>query len=65
MVSRADSYVAAHEDSVVPVWDRLVRVGHWTIVAGFFVAYFTEDGLLTLHVWAGYVVGVVVVLRVA
>jgi cytochrome b len=65
MVSRADSYVAAHEDSVVPVWDRLVRVGHWTIVAGFFVAYFTEDDLLTLHVWAGYVVGVVVVLRVA
>jgi cytochrome b len=32
---------------------------------GFFVAYFTEDDLLSLHVWAGYVVGVVVALRIA
>jgi cytochrome b len=29
-----------------------------------FIAYFTEDGPLTLHVWAGYVVGVLVVLRI-
>jgi cytochrome b len=33
-------------------------------VIGFFVAYFTEDDLLTLHVWAGYVVGVLAALRV-
>jgi cytochrome b len=41
-----------------------VRAAHWTIVAGFFVAYFTEDDALTLHVWAGYAVGVVVLLRI-
>jgi len=46
------------------VWDPLVRIGHWTIVVGFFVAYFTEDDLLSLHAWAGYLVGGVVVLRV-
>lgn len=45
------------------VWDLFVRVAHWTVAAGFFVAYFAED-VLTLHVWAGYAVGVVVVLRI-
>ena len=49
---------------VVRVWDAFVRVAHWLLAAGFFVAYFTEDDLLTVHVWAGYLVGVIVVMRV-
>lgn len=48
----------------VRVWDPFVRVFHWMLVVTFFVAYFTEDDLLTLHVWAGYVVGTLVVIRV-
>ena len=31
---------------------------------GFTIAYLTEDDLLTVHVWAGYVVGLLVVTRV-
>lgn len=50
---------------MVKVWDLFVRVFHWTVVVAFFVAYFTEDEVLTLHVWAGYVIGVLLVLRVA
>ena len=46
------------------VWDSLVRIGHWSLVVLFFVAYFTEDDLLTLHTWAGYGVGIYVLIRV-
>lgn len=48
----------------VPVWDILVRAGHWSMVTLFFIAYFTEDDLLTLHSWAGYGVGAYVVVRI-
>ena len=58
---------AASEQSSGPflrVWDPFVRIFHWLVVAGFFVAYFTEDELLTVHVWAGYTVGALVALRI-
>ncbi|HUW74148.1 MAG TPA: cytochrome b/b6 domain-containing protein [Methyloceanibacter sp.] len=48
----------------VTVWDPFVRVFHWTLVVGFAVAYLTEDDLLTVHVWAGYAVGILVVARI-
>jgi cytochrome b len=41
----------------VRVWDPLIRIFHWTLVAAFTVAFFTDDeDLLLPHVWAGYVV---------
>ena len=50
------------------VWDPLVRFGHWALVAAFAVAYLSAEeeagGPDLLHVWGGYVVGVLVVLRV-
>lgn len=49
---------------MVRVWDIFVRFNHWTVALGFFIAYFTEDDMLALHVWAGYVVGVFVVMRI-
>jgi cytochrome b len=38
----------------IKVWDLPVRIFHWLLVVGFFVAYLTEDEFLTVHVWAGY-----------
>jgi cytochrome b len=49
----------------VAVWDVFVRFAHWTLALAFFVAYLTEDEVLTVHVWAGYLVGVLVAVRIA
>jgi cytochrome b len=46
------------------VWDPFIRAFHWTLVVGFTIAYLTEDDLLQVHVWAGYVVGILVAARV-
>lgn len=40
----------------VKVWDLPLRIFHWLLVTGFLIAYLTEDELLTVHVWAGYLV---------
>jgi cytochrome b len=47
------------------VWDPVVRIFHWVVAGAFFVAYFTEGDFLTIHAWAGYTVGTLVVLRIA
>jgi cytochrome b len=48
----------------IQVWDLFVRTSHWLIVIGFFIAYFTEEDAMTVHAWAGYVVGALLLLRI-
>jgi len=48
----------------IKVWDPLVRIFHWSLVVAFTVAYITEDELLDIHVWAGYVVAGLLLFRV-
>ncbi len=48
---------------LIKVWDLPLRIFHWLLVAGFFIAYLTEDELLTIHVWAGYLVAGLLVFR--
>lgn len=52
----------ARTSSEIHVWDAFVRVAHWAVAVGFFVAYLTEDAI-TVHVWAGYVVGALILAR--
>lgn len=53
-----------NDKKTLTVWDPLIRIGHWTLVLAFFTAYFIEDDLMTLHVWAGYVVGAYLLFRI-
>jgi cytochrome b len=49
--------------SEIRVWDPIVRIGHWLIVIGFTVNYIIAEPRL-LHVWIGYSIGTILVLRI-
>lgn len=51
------------DDVTVKVWDPFIRAFHWTLVGAFAIAFLTEDDFITLHSWAGYVVGTLLTLR--
>ena len=46
----------------VQVWDPLLRICHWTLAAGFAVAFIAEEGDL-VHQVAGYIVAGAVAIR--
>jgi len=48
----------------VRVWDPLVRIGHWSLVAAVAVAWITGDEWQSTHEVAGYVAATVVALRI-
>ena len=48
----------------MPVWDRFVRVFHWSLLALLLIALFSHGGLLDLHRLAGYGVIALVAMRI-
>jgi len=49
--------------NTIKVWDPLVRIFHWSLVLFFFLSYFTEDDWITVHSYAGYIVGFLIAFR--
>jgi cytochrome b len=47
----------------VRVWDPLVRIFHWSLVASFAVAWLSAEELSTVHEIAGYTIAGLVALR--
>ena len=48
----------------VKVWDRFVRIFHWSLVALFAAAYYTRDKYEQIHIAAGYGVLALVAMRI-
>ncbi len=59
-----DSTIDELREKKVFVWDLLVRLFHWGLVAAFLIAYLTEDDFLTIHSWAGYIILGLLLVRV-
>jgi len=59
-----DTAEPAARRSEVSVWDPLVRIFHWGLVAAFLVAWATGDEIKRAHVMAGYCVIGLVVFRI-
>lgn len=52
------------DSDVLVVWDPLVRIFHWSLVLTFFIAYFTDDDTLAIHVWSGYAISLLIIFRI-
>jgi len=50
--------------SQIKVWDPLVRFFHWSLVTAFIIAFITEDELLSIHSWAGYLILGLLLIRI-
>lgn len=46
------------------VWDALVRVGHWLLVASVLIAWLTRHNGGGWHEWAGYAATAIVLVRI-
>jgi len=54
---------STNTESHIRVWDPWVRISHWTLAAAFLGAYFVVEDPLDVHVWLGYLVGALVLIR--
>ena len=51
------------EPRMVRVWDPLLRLFHWSLAGSFAITFVTEDDLLSVHVWAGYLIFALIAIR--
>ena len=61
--ARPDATGRAGRADMVKVWDPLVRIFHWSLVAGIAAAWLTADVWDRIHEWIGYAVGALIAIR--
>lgn len=48
----------------IKVWDPLVRIFHWSLVALFTFSFFTGDEWKSAHILSGYAIGTLLAIRI-
>ena len=55
-----------HTETIrIRVWDRLVRLFHWSLALSFTVAWLSANSLENVHIWAGFAAAALILARVA
>lgn len=62
--SQQTDTVGSPAPATLRVWDPVVRIFHWSLVAAFAAAWLTADDWKQVHQWVGYVAIGLVTLRV-
>jgi cytochrome b len=52
------------EPAEVLVWDRFVRIFHWSLVLLFTGSHVTGDDYETVHIWIGYTIAALLAVRI-
>lgn len=53
-----------NNENTVKVWDILIRIFHWLLVAAFVIAYFTAEEENVWHIYSGYTVLGLIIFRI-
>ena len=61
---KAGTPVPAERGATIRVWDPIVRIFHWSLVASFAVAWLSAEEWGALHHWAGYAAGSLIAFRI-
>lgn len=49
---------------MIKVWDPFVRIFHWSLVIAIIIQWITAESFTRVHVWVGYLVGLLLLVRV-
>ena len=58
-----DAHSLTSAPKLTRVWDPLVRLFHWSLVAGFVSAWFSANRAEDLHTWVGFATSGLILLR--
>jgi len=56
--------MSMERDEQIKVWDPVVRLFHWSLVISFFVTYLSGEEALEVHIYGGYFIAALLVVRV-
>ncbi|MEZ5449379.1 MAG: hypothetical protein R3E89_10470 [Thiolinea sp.] len=63
-MTTAPTSTATETAETLTIWDRFVRVFHWSVATLFLLDFWVLEDGDPPHEWAGYAIGVLLILRI-